>query len=209
MAERKRLQWQAGKKTNPQGKKIFNVRSFKQKKCVGNKNRFVFNITYHPVFLKLKNILSEIQLLLTPDREHGKGFKKIPLIGFRRAKSVKDILVKAKVVPLEKKKGCCRSCGGTRREICKHVVITKTLRFFCTKREYWIKPDNLNCCFSNVMYLFSCKSCSKQYTGSTENFWCRFNNYKSAHRNFIKGNTVKQAYFHTQFEDDKYHGMSD
>ena len=77
-----------------------------KKKCVGNKNRFVFNITYHPVFLKLKNILSEIHLLLTPDGENGKGFKKIPIIGFRRAKSLKDILVKAKVVPLEKKKGC-------------------------------------------------------------------------------------------------------
>ena len=45
-----------------------------KQKRVGNKNRFVFNITYHPVFSKLKNILSEIHLLLTPDREHGKVF---------------------------------------------------------------------------------------------------------------------------------------
>ena len=35
----------------------------------------------------------------------------------------------------------------------------------------------------------------------------RFNNYKSAHRNFIKGNTVKQT-FHTHFKADK-RGMSD
>ena len=60
---------------------------------------------------------------------------------------------------------------------------------------------------NNVVYFFSCKACSKKYTGSTENFLPRFDNYKSAHRNFIKRNTIKQASFHTHFEDDK-HGMS-
>ena len=45
-----------------------------KQKHVGNKNRFVFNITYHPLFSKLKNILSVIHLLLTPDKEHGKVF---------------------------------------------------------------------------------------------------------------------------------------
>ena len=59
------------------------------------------------------------------------------------------------------------------------------------------------------MYLFSCKACSKQYTGSAESFPSRFNNYKSAHRSFIKGNTVKQVSFHAHFEDDKHHGISD
>ena len=52
---------------------------------------------------KLKNVLSEIHLLLTPYREHGKVFERIPIVGFRRAKSLKDILVRAKVAPLEKK----------------------------------------------------------------------------------------------------------
>ena len=78
-----------------------------------------------------------------------------------------------------------------------------------TQREYCIKPNNLNCRSSNVVYLFSCKACSKQYTGSTESFRSRFNNYKSAHRSFIKGNTVKQASFHAHFENDKHHGISD
>ena len=141
-----------------------------KQKRVGNKNRFVFNITYHPLFSKLKNILSEIHLLLTPDREHGKVFKKIPITGFRRAKSLKEILVRVKVEPLEKKKGCYRSCGGNRCEICKHVKTTKTFRSFSTKRQYCIKLDNLNCRSSNVLNLFSCRACSKQYTGSTESF---------------------------------------
>ena len=73
-----------------------------KRKRVGNNSRFVFNITYHPVLSKLKNVLSEIQLLLTPDREHGKVFEKIPIVAFTRAKSLKDILVRAKVAPIEK-----------------------------------------------------------------------------------------------------------
>ena len=164
-----------------------------KRKGVGNNNRFVFNITYHPVLSKLKNLLSEIHLLLTPNREHWKVFEGIPLAGFRRAKSLKYILVRAKVEPLEKEKGSGRWCGGTRCKICKHVVTTETFRSFSTQREYWIKPDNLNCCSHNFVYLFSCKTCSKQYTFSTESFRSTFSNYKPAHRNLIKRNTVKQA----------------
>ena len=55
---------------------------------------------------------------------------------------------------------------------------------------------------------FSCKPCSKQYTGSTESFPSRFNNIKSAHRIFIKQNTAKQASLHARFEDDT-HVISD
>ena len=80
---------------------------------------------------------------------------------------------------------------------------------FSTQREYCIKPDNLNWRSNNVVYLFSCKTCSKQYAGGTESSRSRFNNYKSAHRNFSKGNSVKQVPFHAHFEDDKHHGMSD
>ena len=54
-------------------------------------------------------------------------FNKVPINGFRRAKDLKEILVRVKVAPIEKKKGCCRSCGGTRCEICKHLVTTKTV----------------------------------------------------------------------------------
>ena len=57
-----------------------------KQKRVGNKNRFVFNITYHPLFLKLKKLLSEIHLLLTLDREYGKVFQRISTIGLEELK---------------------------------------------------------------------------------------------------------------------------
>ena len=43
----------------------------------------MFLIMYHPVVLKLKNVLLEIHLLLTPKKEHGKVLEKVPIIGFR------------------------------------------------------------------------------------------------------------------------------
>ena len=131
--------------------------------------------------------------LLTPDRKHGKVFERIPIVGFRRAKSLKDIPMRAKLAPLEKKKGSCRSYGGkgTRCKICKTFVTTEKFRTFSTQREYCIKPDNLNWCSNNVVYLFSCKTCFKQYTGTTESFRSKFKNYMSVDRNFIEGNTVK------------------
>ena len=60
------------------------------------------------VLSKLKNVLSEIHLLLTPDREHGKVFEEMTIIGFKRAKRLEYILVRAKVAPPEKEKGYCR-----------------------------------------------------------------------------------------------------
>ena len=101
-------------------------------------------------------------LLLTPDREHEQIFERIPIVGCRRAERFKNILVRAKTAPLEKKKGSCRSCGCTRCDICKHVVTTEAFRYFSTQREYCIKAYNLNCCSSNIVYLLSCKTCSKQ-----------------------------------------------
>ena len=80
-----------------------------KQKRIGIESGFVLNVPYHLVFLKLKNVLSEIHLLLTPSKEHGKVFRKVPIIGFRRAKK-KDVLAGTKVAPLKKKKGCCRSC---------------------------------------------------------------------------------------------------
>ena len=54
---------------------------------------------------KRETMLSEIHLLLTPDREHGNVFEKVRIIEFRRAKSLEVILVRAMLSPLEKEKG--------------------------------------------------------------------------------------------------------
>ena len=93
-----------------------------------NDYQLVFNITHHPNFSKLKDTMSFLHLLLTPDQEHQKVFHKVPIIGFRRAKSLKDILVRAKVPPLQKNEGFCVPCKKSRCEICKQMVNTNSFK---------------------------------------------------------------------------------
>ena len=61
----------------------------------------MFNITYYSIFSKFKNILSKIDLLLTPEMEHSKVFENVPVIGFKKGKSLKDILVMSKFLHLK------------------------------------------------------------------------------------------------------------
>ena len=151
-----------------------------------NDFKLAFNITYHPNFSNLKDTMSFLHLLLTPGQEHQKVFNKVPIIGFRRTKSLKDILVRAKVLPVQKNEGFCWPCKKSRREICEHIVSTDSLKSTATQRTYFIRPPGLKCSSQNVVYLFTCKTCYKQYTGSTEDFRPSFNNYRYAHRNFLK-----------------------
>lgn len=52
--------------------------------------KFVLNITYHPNFSNLKDTMSLLHFLLTPDKEH-QVFHKVSITGFRKAESLKDI----------------------------------------------------------------------------------------------------------------------
>ena len=194
---------------------ILKARTHKRKDLLNNMKdkrndyQLVFNITYYPYFSKLKDTMSFLHLLLTPDQEHQKVFHKVPIIGFRRAKSLKDILVRAKVPPLQKNEGFCGPCKKPRCEICKHMVNTNSFKSTTTQRTYFIRPENLKCSSENVVYLFTCKTCSKQYTGSTEDFRPRFNNYRCAHRNFLKRKKVKQESFNAHFAEVNHNGEDD
>ena len=56
------------------------------------------------MFSKRRAMQSDINVLLTQDKERGEVFEKVHIIGLRRAKTLKDILVRAKVKPLEEKR---------------------------------------------------------------------------------------------------------
>ena len=101
---------------------------------------------------------------------------------------MKDILVRAKV-PL----------GIKYEGFCDHVVSAN--RATTTQRTYFIRPKNLKCSSKNEVYLFTCKTCSKNYTGSTEDFRPKFNNYRCAPRDSLKGKKVKQKPFNAHFAE--------
>ena len=167
------------------------------------------NITYHPAYSKLKSILSNIHILLTPDDEHRKVFQNIPVVGFKRGKSLKDLLVRAKLpVKIDGNGGSSR-CGGKRCGVCPFIKETVSFSDKAGK-EYKIRTKNLNCNSECVVYLFTCKTCRMQYVGSaTTPFRARFNNYKCCHRKHKAGSIVTQASFHAHFEQADHHGMED
>ena len=70
MAERKGCIDQLEREQILKAKKFSILEVLKKRRSKGNNNSSAFNIRYHPVPLKLKNVLSEIHLLLTPDTEH-------------------------------------------------------------------------------------------------------------------------------------------
>ena len=195
-------------------KQILKARKFSRAELLNsqrkkeNEDKLVLNITYHPSLAKLKVMMTRIHLLLTPDNEHNNVFRDVPIIGFRRAKSLKDILVRAKV-PQIKNKGWCVPCKGPICEICKHIVPTRNFTSSTTKRTYEIRPENLNCRSKNVVYLISCKTCHKQYNGSSKEFRARFNNNRCAHRNFCENMKVKRELFHAHFANGAQSGESD
>ena len=49
-----------------------------------------------------------------------------------------------------------------------------------------MRPSDLKCSSGNLFYLLTSETSSKQYRGSTEDFWPMFNNYRSSHRNVLK-----------------------
>ena len=59
------------------------------------------------------------------------------------------------------------------------------------------------------MYLFTCKTCSKQCTGSTYDFRLRFSNYRCAHKNFLKGKKVKQELLKVHFAEVNHNSEDD
>ena len=98
--------------------------------------QLVLSIPYHPKFSNLNNTMSFLYLLLTQDQERQKVFNKAPIISFLRAKNLKNILVKAKVPPLQKNEGFCRLCKKSRCGIWKQMVNTNSFKSTTTQWTY-------------------------------------------------------------------------
>jgi len=193
---------------------VLKARKFKREDLLNRQRQerpapsLVLNITYHPAFAKLKSMLSTVHLLLTPDSEHRNTFPNIPIVGFKRGKSLKDILVRARLPKVDKGEGKSSGCGGKRCGVCSYL---KESNSFTDRngKKFTIKSD-LNCDSKNVVYLVSCKKCSIQYVGSASTaFRYRFNNYRCCYRKHSSGSVVPQATFHAHFAQDGHRGMED
>ena len=195
---------------------ILKARKFKRADLLHEKDRekrdpkVVLNLTYHPALSGLRKILSNIHILLTPNIDHKKVFEDVPIIGFKNGKSLKDILVRAKLP--ESSQGESKGCLGKKCKICPFVTSSTTfVKGEANQGEYKIRGGmKMNCNTTNVVYLVLCKTCSSQYVGScTTSFRTRFNNYVSKHRKYLRGEFVEQKSFYDHFAQEDHKGKED
>lgn len=168
--------------------------------------RLTFNIVFHPAFQNLSKLLRKLHVILACNQDHQKVFPDIPIIGFRKGKSLQDFLVRAKVQPLEPQTGACTGCSSKRCE----VILSKGSSFADKNGNiYHHRSGTLDCNSQNVVYLITCRACGLQYVGSTKTkFRTRYNNYHTCHRKHLT-KRVPQQQLHDHFDLPGHSGWSD
>ena len=180
----------------------------KPREATGNK--LIFNVTFHQSFARIKDTLSNIHLFLTPNEEHRNVFPTIPIIGFRRGKSLQDILVRAKLPEINIQYGNSGRCDGKRCGVCNFIQETSTFSDKDLENKYTINGGYLNCNSRNVVYLVQCRICNMQYVGSsTTKSGFRINNYRCCHIKYSSNQSVAQASFQAHFSQPDNNGMDD
>ena len=96
--------------------------------------------------------------------------------------------------------------------VCDSINITTTFTTEACQETFKIQKGLLNCDSEKVLYLLKCNVCGEvPYVGKAKTkFRYRFNNYKSKHRAFRKGNQkVPQKRFHAHYCLDGHSGIDD
>ena len=146
-----------------------------------NGGRDFLVLTYHPALgRKIYDILKKSQDILLVDDEHRRVFNSLPLVSFRRCKTLQDSLVRAKLRQENLEPNICRGCNRSNCLVCDVLVNSDTFYNNEGNREFKLRKGVLSCSTDHVIYCLTCKTCNKKYVGSTTTpFRRRYNNYKS------------------------------
>ena len=180
-------------------------------------------LTYHPTLNKVYDILRESSNVLLVDQKHKELFQNKVFLSFRRAKNLKDQLVRAKLpVSVDESlsvKGCYKCNGRKSCQICGLIQEGDSFQNSDENRSFTIYSGKYNCNSENVVYLLQCECCHKKYVGSTKTkFRQRFNVYKSYFRSYARkhnegtldrGRPIPQANFFSHFFESHHRGKFD
>ena len=180
-------------------------------------------LTYHPALNRVYDILRDISSILLVGPEHKKLFQNKIFLSFRRAKNLKDKLVRAKLPNSDdgglSVKGCYRCNGRKSCQICVLIKEGDSFENSDEKRSFTIFSGRYNCNSENVVYLLQCECCRRKYVGSTKTkFRQRFNVYKSYFRSYARrrdqgtldrGKIIPQANFFSHFFEAGHNGKFD
>ena len=174
-------------------------------------NRIPFVVTFHPGLPNIGEILHRLHPVLRSSRRCQSAIEQVPMVAFRRPRSLKDILVHSETKTPVNDKGCCR-CGDRRCRVCDFLVECTDFRSSVTGDKFVIN-FNVDCNSDHVVYLLSCARCEMQYVGSTiTKFRTRFNNHKSrlnAHRRLTTEHKAKDECIYRHFNQPDHQGLTD
>ena len=138
--------------------------------------------------------------------------EKPPMIGWCKARTLKDCLVRAKINNVDTKELKSARCNGRSSQVCQYIEETHEFED-ADGNKYYICKGVINCKTDFTAHKFHCSSCSKQYVGSNiPDFRIRFNNYNSAFRRVSKSGKprkVNQEHFHQHLKLFQHNGMDD
>ena len=167
---------------------------------------------------KIRRILRKCANILLVDDEHRKQFAGKGFVSFRRAKNLKDTLVRAKLQTQDQElepKGTFK-CSGKRCQICPIIQEGYSCSNANDSRSFKNFSRAYDCNSANVVYMCQCTCCSKKYVGITKTKFCqRINLYKSYFRTYKQkrnagtldtGKAVRQASFFSHFFEEGHHG---
>ena len=156
--------------------------------------RTIFVTTYNPALPSVSNILQKHWRVMIQDPYLKKVFPHPPMVAFRRAKNLKDQLIRAKIPPLPpvRQKRIVNGMTACNKPLCETCPFVQKVNKFkgpFSKNEVVLNAP-MNCLSKNVIYCIQCKKCQQIYIGQTSReLKTRFSEHKTAVRTFQK-NTI-------------------
>ena len=133
-------------------------------------NRVIFALEYNPQLPSISGILKSAWRVMTLDPKMKKVFPEPPMLAWKRPKSLKDQLVKAKVPEqiqrsqreIQGMKKCTRPNCNT----CPYVKVSKQIVSNNTGKIVSINAST-SCDTNGIVYYIKCKRCNQEYIGQT------------------------------------------
>ena len=163
-------------------------------------------LTYHPALSKVHDILKTVQRHVEKSVKLKQVLPTPPRLAFRNPKTLRDKLVRSKLKTEIVETGNFK-CGNPRCKICEMIDDEKYFVSIRSNKKFIIN-FRFDCNSQNVIYLLTCKVCTKQYVGSTTTkFRLRLNQYKSNLKLYGEGKRgFQQDSFLEHFFDENHSG---
>ena len=124
-------------------------------RSMATNKRIPFVVTYHPGLPNIGGILRELHPFLHYSERCKQAIKDVPMMAFRRPKSLQDYLVHAKLRPLDQNpsgNGGTHKCMSNRYDVCNYLAVGDRFSSHVTGTSYTVN-HRLDCNSRNVVYL--------------------------------------------------------